>query len=52
MSPLQLILAFLIDFPICWLSWRYVVRPKLDRMIRDRARYEVDIYRRLQPTAR
>ncbi len=47
MSPTHLILAFVLDLPICWLSWRYLLRPKLDRMIRERLRLEMTIARRL-----
>jgi hypothetical protein len=44
----QLALAFFVDLPFCWISWRFFLRPKLERFVRERAREELTVARRLQ----
>lgn len=40
------------DTLLVWLSWRYVVRPRLHRLVRDLAREEIKLAARLRPMPR
>lgn len=50
LSVLGLGLAFLGDLGVVWLSWRYFIRPRLDKFVRRIADEQIAQARRTQPT--